>query len=228
MDNFPDKKTIGDALHKALKTGFGSMPEYGAPLAALFDTIFTAPIEKRKQEWFKHLGEVITEIQNKIDDISPEKLSKNEIFINTALRASQIALRTHREEKIKILKNAIFNSASTNAPAEDIQAIFLNYIDEFTPWHIRLLLLFNDPIKYMEKNNIKNPGWSIGGISAVITHCFPELINKKEFYTLLFRYLQSAGFILQGQIIGTTMSGSGMVQSQTTPFGKDFIKYISK
>jgi len=228
MNERPENKTLGDAFHKVVHTGLGSVPLVGTPLAALFETIFTPPIEKRKEKWLKELAKVITEIQERVDNLDPEALSRNEVFISMVMKASQVAIRSHQEEKISALRNALLNSVLSNSPNEDIQAIFLNLIDEFTPWHIRLLSLVNDPAGWMKNNNVKNPSWSMGGVSTVIEFCFPDLRGEKEFYRLLIRDLQSAALIVQGQILGVTMSGSGILASRTTDLGKQFLGYISK
>lgn len=224
----PNKKTAGDAAHEISKAVLSVIPAASGPLVALFENIFATPLNKRKQEWFEELAEVVTEIQDKLDGITPEKLSQNEMFITAALQASQIAIRNHKKEKIEALRNALFNSVKPTAPSEDKQLIFLRLIDEFTPWHLRLLALLNDPKKWMEKNDVKIPNWGSGGVSTVIEYCLPELRANKDFYEQLVRDLQVGGLLVQGNYVHTTMTSSGMLGSRTSGMGKEFMAFISK
>lgn len=228
METPPKDKSIGDATHEIGKTILSVVPAAGGPLVALFENIFTAPLNKRRQAWLEELAAVITDIQNRLADITPAKLAANEMFITAALQASQIAIRNHKKEKIDALKNALFNSVQPNAPSEDMQLIFLKLIDDLTPWHLRLLAMLDDPAKWMEQNKINNPGWGMGGVSIVVEHCFPEIRGNRDFYEQLVRDLQAAGLIGQGSFLNVTMTGGGMLASRTSPIGKQFIAFISK
>lgn len=228
MKRPPSEKTIGDAAHEISKAVISVIPVAHGPLVALFENIFTAPLNKRKQQWFEELADVITEIQETLYDVTPEQLSKNEIFITAAIQASQIAIRNHKEEKIEALRNALFNCVQPSAPDEDKQQMFLRLIDDLTPWHLRLLGLLNNPVRWMAKNGIKNPGWSLGGVSTVIEHCLPDLRGAMDFVDQLVRDLQTGGLVHQGSFLNVTMTGGGMLASHTSEMGKEFISFISR
>ncbi len=228
MKKPPNKKTFGDARYEISRAIISAIPAVGGPLQALFENIFTTPLNKRRQEWLEELASVIDELQKKAENLTPEKLSQNEMFVTAALQASQIAIRNHKKEKIEALRNALFNSVQPNSPSDDKQLIFLRLIDELTPWHLRLLGVLNNPSKWMDKNDIKNPGWIAGGVSTVIEHCLPELKGNGEFYEQLVRDLQVGGLIGQGNYLNVTMSGVGMLESRTSALGKEFISFISR
>ncbi|NER07865.1 MAG: hypothetical protein F6K17_37605, partial [Okeania sp. SIO3C4] len=59
-----------------------------------------------------------------------------------------------QQEKLEALRNAILNSAIPNSLKDDIQAIFLKWIDEFTVSHIRLLKMLDyiDNYHYIDYN----------------------------------------------------------------------------
>jgi hypothetical protein len=228
MKNPPSEKSVGDAAHEISKAVLSTVPAAGGPLVALFENIFTAPLNKRRQKWLEELAGVITDIQEKLNSVTPEQLSQNEMFITAALQASQIAIRNHKVEKIEALRNALFNSVQPMAPSEDKQLMFFKLIDDLTPWHLRLLGLLNNPSKWMQKNNIKNPGWNMGGVSTVIEYCLPDLRGAREFYDQLVRDLQTGGLVHQGSFLNTTMSGGGMLAAHTSEMGKEFISFITR
>ena len=67
------------------------------------------------------------------------------------MQASQAAIRNHQSEKREALRNAVLNAALPNAPEESIQQLFINQVDTFTVWHIRLLDLFKEPPAWFEE-----------------------------------------------------------------------------
>lgn len=165
------------------------------------------------------------ELHEKVDAFNIDTLSENESFITTVTYATIIALRNHKEMKIEALRNAVLNSAVGNAPDDDIQLMFLNFIDAFTPWHLRILMFYDDPKAWGEKNNIKYPNWTFGGSATVLEHTFLELKGKRKFYDQIAKDLHNRGLMTMSELhIG--MSGSGMFQSLTTSMGKDFLDFI--
>lgn len=54
-------------------------------------------------------------------------------------------MRTHQAEKLDALRNAVMIVALSKAPADDLQSIFLNLVDTFTPIHLKLLSFFDAP-----------------------------------------------------------------------------------
>lgn len=228
MDKFPKKRTAGDVAYEVGKAIISAVPAAGGPFQVLFETIFTAPLEKRKQAWLEKLAGVVSELQEKVKGLTPEKLAENETFITVSLQASQIAIRNHQQEKLEALRNAVLNSALPNPLEEDQQIIFLRLIDQLTPWHLRIIALLDNPEKWMRRHTIANPGWGMGGVSTVLEHCFPELRSNREFYDQLVRELQTEGLVMQGQFLHITMTGHGMLESRTSGMGKQFLKFISE
>lgn len=227
MDKPPNKKTTGDVAREIGKAIISAVPAAGGPLQVLFENIYTAPLEKRKQAWLEMLAEAVSSLQEKVEGLTPEKLAQNEVFITVSLQASQIAIRNHQKEKLQALRNAVMNSALPNPPEEDQQIIFLRFIDQLTPWHLRVLALLDGPEKWMQSHGIANPGWGMGGVSTVLEHCFPELRGKRDLYDQLVRDLQTEGLVGQGQFLHVTMTGNGMMQSKTSEMGKRFLRFIS-
>ncbi|WP_447599072.1 hypothetical protein [Nitrospira sp. Nam80] len=132
----PTKKNAGDVAREISRGIIAAIPAAGGPLQVAFENIFSSPIEKRRQVWLEQLREVLIEVQERVNDLTPEKLAANEAFVTVAMQASQIAIRNHQQAKLEALRNAILNSALPNPPREDEQMIFLRLIDQLTPWHL--------------------------------------------------------------------------------------------
>jgi hypothetical protein len=227
MDKPPKNKSAGDIGREIGKAIVSAVPVAGGPLQVLFENVFAAPLEKRKQVWLEQLAEVVAELQQKVEGLTPERLANDEAFVTVAMQASQIAIRNHQREKLEALRNAVLNSALPNPPEEDERIIFLRLIDQLTPWHLRILSLLSGPEQWMARNNVQNPGWSAGGVSTVIEHCFPDLRGKRDIYDQIVRDLQAEGLVGQGQFLHVTMTGRGMLESRIPERGKRFLKFIS-
>lgn len=228
MEKLPKKKTTGDMACEIGKAIISAIPAAGGPLQVLFENIFQAPLERRKQAWLEKLAEVVDELLRRSKDLTPKKLAEDEVFITVALQASQIAIRNHQQEKVDALRNSVLNSALPNPPEVDQQIIFLRLIDQLTPWHLRVLTFLDNPKDWMLRHDIANPGWGTGGVSVVLEHCFPELKSKQEFYEQLIRDLQTEGLVGQGQFLNIPTHMHGMLQSRTSGMGKRFLKFFSE
>lgn len=165
----------------------------------------------------------MSHLEQRVADLTPEKLSQNETFVTMALQATQIALRNHHEEKLSALRGAVFHSALPNGPEEQLQLMFLRFVDELTPTHLAMLSLFNGPVQWMQQHQVQYPCWSLGGVSTVVEHCFSALRGKREVYEQVVRDLQTRGLIHLGQFLNITMTGNGMLESRTTDIGRTHV-----
>jgi len=227
MDSLPTTKNAGDIAREIGRAAASLVPVAGGPLQVVFENFFASPIERRKEAWLQQLADVLKDVEDRVAELTPEKLAQNEAFVTMAMQASQIALRNHQQAKLEALRNAVLNAALPNPLQEDEQMIFLRLIDQLSLWHLRVLSVFDDPVQWMERHGVPNPGWGMGGPSTVLEHCLPELRGQRETYEQIVRDLQSEGFLGQGQFLQVTMTGEGMVSSRTTDRGKRFIKFIT-
>ncbi len=220
------KEGAGDVAHTLVKAGLSAIPVIGGPAAEIFSAIIDPPLYKRRNEWIESIAKGLTTLEKKIDDFNIEALSQNEMFITTVMHASQAAIRNHQKEKLEALRNAVLNAALPNAPEEDIQLMFLDFVDTLTPWHLRLLKFFDNPQEWGRKNGITYPNWSMGGLSTVLEHTFPELRGRRDFYDQITKDLFVRGLMNTESLHGT-MSSEGMFASRTTTMGKQFINFIT-
>ena len=111
------------------------------------------------------------------------------------LQATQVAVRSHHVEKLKSLQNAVLNSALQIHPDEDEMLMFLNYIDIFTRWHLKILLFLESKsirVAYDPDNMPENPICLTGNI---LEKEYPELGEKSDFYSQIVTELFDRGLI---------------------------------
>ena len=75
-------------------------------------------------------------------------LGKTSSLLSAALTATQAALRTHQQEKLDALKNAVVNVALGREPEADRQQQFLALVDRFAAAHLILLQFSKDPAAF--------------------------------------------------------------------------------
>lgn len=210
------KKSLGDAAHAVAKTGLSAIPLVGSPAAELFQYVVQPPLERRRERWMADVGEKLRELEAK--GLNLDSLQTNEQFISVVMQASQVALRTHQEQKLRALRNAVLNVAKGQEPDETLQHLFLNFVDSLTEQHLRILKLFQAPTP--------PPNMSMGGLSHVLEHNIPELRGRQDLYVQLWRDLFSRGLVSTDGM-NVTMSGGGLKAKRTTAMGDAFLNFIA-
>ena len=218
--------TLKDRLHTLAKTGIASIPGVGAAASELFTVILAPPLEKRRVEWMNDVAEHLKELEEH-GRLKLEDLQDNETFITTVMQASQAAIRNHQSEKHEALRNAVLKAALPQAPEESLQQHFINQVDTFTVWHIRLLDLFKDPLAWFEKSGITPPDFSFSsGLEQLLVVAWPELKDCYDFLNVIVQELEAKGLYAGGGL-RTMMTAGGAFGKRTTEMGDSFIEFIT-
>lgn len=220
------KPSKGDFVLALTKAGISNIPLLGAPLSELMSLLIASPLEKRKEQWLNDIAERLLVVEEKISGFSIAELADNEQFITCVTTASQIALRNHQKEKLEALKNAVLNSACDIDIEENLQLMFLNIIDRYTPWHLNILRFLDEPQEWFKAHNLQMGSYMMGSPSILLEQAFSELRDKRSFYDQIVKELYGNGLINIESIHGG-MTEQGMKASRTTEIGKQFVKFIS-
>lgn len=221
------KPGIGDYARNIVKGLISSVPvPFAAGVAAeIFSILLASPLERRWEEWAESVAEGLVHLQEQVEGFSLEGLSGNEAFVTVVLKATHLALRNHQEEKLEALRNAVLNSALPGAPEDDMQLIFLDLVDTLTPWHLRVLKLFDDPLKWAEENQRPVPnGFGRASTRQVLLQAYPELNGKDDLQNKVIKDLSTQNL---AEIPGATMTSKGAHESRTSRFGKQFLQFVS-
>jgi len=216
------EKKSNDYIHATVKGLVSAIPVAGGPLSVLFETVFSAPIDKRKKEWLNSLDDAVKELIKKVDGLTPEILSQNEVFISVAMQASQIALRNHQKEKLHALKNAVINSVLAKEIDANKALIFTRTIDEITPLHIQTLSFLNEPSKHEKILQEKaGPNTTINylGNYNIWSDTYPELVKEESLVEQIVKELHAKGFLFRDNM---RMGGERI----TTSYGREFLEFI--
>jgi hypothetical protein len=135
-------------------------------------------------------------VEQKVEGFGVESLKDNEAFISTVVTACQAAIRTHEQEKLEALRNAVLNVAQGSGLTADQVAIFLGLIERYTPWHLRILRLFQSPLSLAAAKGIRPENFYMGSRTQLLETYYPELRgqNRKSWSTR-FRYCIEEGAV---------------------------------
>ncbi|MCL6605657.1 MAG: hypothetical protein K6T94_22565 [Paenibacillus sp.] len=218
------KNKSGDYLHSAVKAAMSAIPLVGGSASEIVSMLISSPISIRRDKWLIKLSKGIDELKTRMPEFDIESLNDNEVFITTVLHASQAAIRNHQEEKLIALRNAVLNSAVGISIDESILLIFLSLIDTLTPWHLRILKLFQDPNNWSIDNGVSF--YNLGSLSDLVESAFNELRGKRSFYDVVVKDLNNQGLLGTASLHGM-MTGSGVMAPRTTEFGNLLFSYTS-
>lgn len=220
------KNTSGDYVHSVVNAAVSSIPIFGSAASEIFNMVIASPIEKRKEKWMITIAEELDKLQDKTENFDVHSLCDNDLFISILNRASQLALSNHQAEKINALKNAVVNTALNINIDENEQMMFLTLIDTMTPWHIKIIFYFENPVSRFAENNLKPKEYAMGAPILLLQEFYPELKEREDFVKNIVSDLYNKG-ILSINDLNCSMSSSGMYSSRLTEYGSRFLKFIT-
>jgi hypothetical protein len=134
----PPTVASGDRLHAVVRGALGGIPVAGGLAAEVFGLFVVAPYQRRLQHWIETVSDQLRALAER-QQLDLALLSSNDVFVSTLLQATQVAVRTHREEKLLLLRRAVLSAADDSPISADNQSTFVRYVDELTPAHFALL-----------------------------------------------------------------------------------------
>ncbi len=219
----PPKKNKADVAHTIARVGISSIPYVGGAAAEFFTTLFAAPIEKRRQKWMEEVAKGLQELE-RTKNLNIDNLKNNENFITITMHATQIAMRNHQTEKLEALRNAVLNTTLKIAPEEDLQLMFLSFIDTFTVSHLKLMDLLNDPHNWVIKNDISFV--KSDRPHVVFEQSFQDFTRRRKYYDMFVKDLYSRGLTIK-DIAYLSTDLYGTLVTQATPTGTEFMNFIT-
>ena len=227
------ERNAKDVVHTIVKTAISAIPIpfVSGPVAELFNFVITPSLKKRDDEWIESVAKRLKALEKKVEGFKIENLCENESFISTLIHASQAAIRSHQKQKLEALRNAVLNAAMPNAPEEDLQLMFLNFVDSFTPFHLRMLKILNDYEARRPQNRhtgvrIEFVLKSEQSIALPVHKVCPDLWEHQKYYNQALIDLRIRGL---AEIRMTDQADflEKIVYAQPTKLGEEFLDFIA-
>ena len=205
--------------------GVAAVPLAGGPAVELIDLVLQPVIHRRRDKWLGHLGSAVDELRANAGDI--RTLANNDLLITVILNATAAAMRTHEEEKLRALRNAVVNSALALGPDEHTEMMFVRFVDEFTALHLQLLAYLRVPGTWFTAHDLARPDPSVAPRSLLLEAAFPELHGRADLYKQLLAELDARG-LCQASVLSGMVSAQRQWDPATTPLGNAFLDFISR
>lgn len=153
--SIPNSASV-DKAHALVRGLVASTPFVGGFAAEVFNLLFVPPFQKRLELWMNMVAADLEELSSS-SLISLENLGHDERFITTMIQCTQVAIRHHHQEKLSLLRNAVFNTAQQKYVKDDFESTFIQYIDELTPNHFAFLsFLWNEELNLQKVKSYEN------------------------------------------------------------------------
>ncbi|HKD11841.1 MAG TPA: hypothetical protein VKE50_07185, partial [Thermoanaerobaculia bacterium] len=147
-------------------------------------------------------------------------------FLNAVFSAIEAAARVGRGEKRAALRNAVLNSVRPGSPAADLQQVFIRYVDELQPSHLRLLKLIAEGVA-QQGPNVYASTENTRRLHQVLQERDPELLSS-GLLGLCCEDLASRGLIRRSSGNRDGWAQLTMLQMSADGFGQMFLKFISE
>lgn len=251
--DFERSKT--DSIQSVAKSLVETVVPFSGGIIRLYEDA-TDSSTKRCKKSILSIAYGLQELENRIDNFYIEDRFNDEKFEAILIRAMQIVMHTPQEEKLKALRNVVLNSALPSDLEDDMQIMFLDYIDSFTTLHIKLLKFFNDKksndwiielaenVDHQDSMHDSNGGlvtedYNVESYKVmrfelwpVLGYEFPDAIGEKNFfYQQVLSDLKSKDMIPFGDgssgPVELTYSFNDKFNPQLQSFGKLFMEFIT-
>ena len=145
-----DKRAVpeaneSDKLHLTARSLVSMIPVLGGAARELLSFVWVPSLERRRVRWMNTVAERLKQLETDKKGFRLEELRDDPLFITILTEAFRIALRTHHQEKLGALHNAVLNTALKINIEDDTQQIFLEHVDSFTPSHLKVLDFLSGP-----------------------------------------------------------------------------------
>jgi hypothetical protein len=211
------EQSVKDWLYGTGKGLIGSVPLAGNLCAELFTLMLTPPIQKRQAQWQRRVAEVLVELQT-TRGVDLDKLRDDPAFADVLVQATRIALTTAQDDKLKALRNAVYNAAACPGP-DDFRGLFLGWVDRFTEWHLRIIAVAAEPAKYLSHGS----PWP-ESLLLLLEQVLPPLADA-GLRDQLWSDLHASGLVRLDSLYGPGV-GNDFHNSKLTDLGEKFLAFI--
>lgn len=238
------ENTTFDYALAIAKVGALAFPFLGAGVT--FVDLVTAPARgKRMDEFCERLRTGLNDLSQTVQSLTPDTLAKSDPFISAFAQAAQAALKTHQDQKLDALRNAVLNVAIGKESDPDRQQYFLAFVDRFSEKHLEMLKFLHDPAGFHNARGQKPPRLNHVHskllINTLVAQAFPNdrgtAENAAGFQLVegLLDDLINAHFVAFQRNQETWVvpayaipSGGGIIGKMTTHLGEAFLVFIAE
>lgn len=226
LDPPPNSNHAAEAALTVAKVGLNLVPIVGGSAAELVESVVGPMLVRRRERWFEEVADAIRILQRQHVPVDSEE------FVTAVAHASRIALGTHLDEKLTMLKAAIIHSALPDRPTDVMTMRFLRFVDELDPEHFAVLAYLRHPGGHWDRHGMQRMalGHKGGALArspqGVLTEFAGLPVNREDIEVIL-------ADLVERKLLDPNRLESPFVAEEwsavTTPRGDqllDFVTYV--
>lgn len=225
IDPPAEQSTRAKALEATIRSALAMIPFVGGASVELFQAVVNSGRDARMQRWIVDVTDAINERALEPNGLDLASLATNDGFLDVIGAATRAAVETSDAEKIAALRNAVVNATVAPDTERDRHAILLDILTGLTPTHIKLLRLFDDPLRWYRETDTQPREFSAGSSSVVVQDAYPDLARDPTLLDRVVADLKQSG--LSDIQLSTMMTNSGIYAPRTLPLGTELLAFIT-
>ena len=221
VPDYPTPSTE-DFIGAVVEAAVSLIPGAGGALAKLVELVAPS-VERRRKAWAKEIGELLGRLQEQ--QITPEALASDDVWVSAVFEASQAAMGTHVESKRKMLRQ-LLEGVATRRPRGSEHVLvrrFVRFIEELDEEHFIVLKYASNPGDWYESNNIKRPDTTMGSQRLIMDRA--HLGIEDEALGVVLNDLTSRALVIS-EGLNTTVSQRGLFEPLATPLGDKLLEWV--
>ena len=126
ITSIPEKRPE-DVVHAVAKLVVDAIPGINSIGGKALEALIAPSLCRRKDEWVQSIAFRLVELEME-GRLRVEDVVNDGRFVSAVMHALQSAMKTHQDEKLEALRNAVLHTALQTAPDDDLTHIFLNLV----------------------------------------------------------------------------------------------------
>lgn len=222
IDQYP-APTLRDKARQGTEAAVAAIPYVGGAAVELAEVVMAPSLDKRRDAWFVKLGQLVEELRERIEGFDMAELAEDEVFVSAVADASRIAMGTHLERKLEMLKNCLAVLAASDDRDDFLAMQFLKFVEQLEVEHFLVLEYLRNPGAWFDAKSIPRPN-----LMSAARHTLLELAElpvEGESRGLALRDLGDRG-LANVDMLGGQVRGASLWDSLTTPLGEQLLRFV--
>jgi len=165
LPNFPMDDDRSVAYHIAVASAdavASYVPGGGYAVEQIIKRFIGEPLERRRETWFALIGSGVQELQDRLAEFDPSSLVENQEFISAVYQMTQIAMKTHSDQKRLALRNIVLNTAANLRLSDVLRGTFIHLADKYSDAHIAAVQIAgSEAVKLVNRSDVVSGAVSV-------------------------------------------------------------------
>lgn len=222
IEPFP-RPELRDYARAGADAGIAAIPLVGGSLEVLASVVLAPSLTKRRDAWLEKLGELVNDLQRKVEGFEISDLAGDEVFVSAVMDASRIAMGTHLETKLDLLKNCLESMALTENRDDFMITQMFRLVEDLSPEHFLVLQYLANPGAWFDGKKIARPEFYSASPSSLMAQA--RLPVDSTALSIVLRDLKDRG-LANTEAVSAMMSQGGLWQSLATELGIDLLEFV--